>query len=115
MKYSEFREYLKRNEIPFRENEEKLMVTYQFEIPKKEEQTIWFSLGFIDSPYEFEMLKRIIELAETPLDERELPLSNDPDEGDFIIKNLDDEIKEFDEFYEVSVTELKKFRGKGNF
>ena len=71
MRYSEFREYLKRNEIPFRENEEKLMVTYQFEISKIEEHSIMFSLGFIDSPYEFDLIKKIIELAETPLDERE--------------------------------------------
>ena len=70
MKYSEFREYLERNEIPFRENEEKLMVTYQFEISKIERYSIW-SVSLIHSPYEFEMLKRIIELAETPLDERE--------------------------------------------
>ena len=71
MKYKEFREYLTRNEIPFRENEEKLMVTYQFEISKTERCSIWFSLGFIDSPYEFEMLKKVLELAETPLGERE--------------------------------------------
>ena len=71
MKYKEFREYLKRNEIPFRENEEKLIVTCQFEISKTERYSVWFSIGFVDLPSEIEMLKKALELAETPLDERE--------------------------------------------
>ena len=70
MKYKEFREYLKRNEIPFREDEEKIKVNYHIEISKIEEHSIMFSLGFIEFPHEFEMLKKVIELAETPLDER---------------------------------------------
>ena len=71
MKYSEFREYSKRNNIPLREDEERLIVDSQFEISKTEECSIWFSLGFIEYPHECEMLKKVIELAETPLDERE--------------------------------------------
>lgn len=71
MKYSEFREYLKINEIYMKEDEEKLIVDSQLEISKTEEYLIWFSLGFINSQYECEMLKKAIELAETPLNERE--------------------------------------------
>lgn len=71
MKYSEFKEYLRLNDISLKEDEEKLIADDQFEISKKREQTIWFLAGFIDSPYEYEMLKKAIELAETPLDERE--------------------------------------------
>ena len=71
MKYKEFREYLTINKIPLKEYEEKLIADSQFEISKTERCSIWFSLGFIDSPNEFEMLKKAIELAETPLDERE--------------------------------------------
>lgn len=71
MKYSEFREYLALNKIPFQEDEEKIKVTYHVEISKIEERRIMFITNVINFPYEFEMLKRIIELAETPLDERE--------------------------------------------
>ena len=70
MRYSEFREYSKRNNIPLKEDEEKLIVDSQFEISKTERCLIWFSLGLIEYPYECEMLKKVIELAETPLDER---------------------------------------------
>ena len=50
------------------------------------------------------------------INELGLPLSNDPDDGDFIIKFLDDEeIKELEEVYEIFVTELEKFRGKEDF
>ena len=71
MKYSEFKEYLRLNDISLKEYEEKLIADDQFEISKKREQTIWFLAGFIDSPYEYEMLKKVIELVETPLSERE--------------------------------------------
>ena len=71
MKYSEFREYLRLNYISLKEDEEELIVDSQFEISKKKEQTIWFLAPYIDSPYEYEMLKKVIELAETPLSERE--------------------------------------------
>ena len=71
MKYSQFREYLKSNDFEMREDDEKLIVDNQFEISKKREQTIWFLAPYIDCPYEYEMLKKVIELAETPLDERE--------------------------------------------
>ena len=71
MKYSEFREYLRLNHISLKEDEEELIVDSQFEIPKKKEQTIWFLAAYIDCPYEYEMLKKVIELAETPLNERE--------------------------------------------
>lgn len=71
MKYKEFREYLKRNGISFREDEEKLIVDDQLEISKTEECSIWFLLGFIEYPHELELLKKVIKLAETPLDERE--------------------------------------------
>ena len=71
MKYSEFREYLRLNYISLKEDEEELIVDSQFEISKKKEQTIWFLAAYIDSPYEYELLKKVIELAETPLDERE--------------------------------------------
>ena len=71
MKYSEFREYLKVNEIYLKEDEEKLIVDSQLEISKTEECSIWFSLGFVEYPHECQLLKKVIELAETPLDERE--------------------------------------------
>lgn len=71
MKYEEFREYLTLNEIPFRENEEKLKVTYHVEISKIEERLIIFVTDVINFPYEFELIKKAIELAETPLAERE--------------------------------------------
>ena len=71
MKYKEFREYLILNEIPLNEDEERLIADNQFEISKTEEHLIIFPLGYVEVPYEFEMLKKVIELAETPLDERE--------------------------------------------
>lgn len=71
MRYSEFKEYLTLNQIPFREDEEKLKVTYHVEISKIEEHSIRFVTKVINFPYEYDLLKRIIELAETPLDERE--------------------------------------------
>ena len=42
-----------------------------------------------------------------------LPLSNDPNDEDFVAKYLDDEeIKELEEVYEIFITELK---GKESF
>lgn len=71
MRYSEFREYSKRNNIPLREDEERLIVDNQFKISKTAEDLILFSLSFIDSPYEYEMLKKVMKLTKTPLSERE--------------------------------------------
>lgn len=71
MKYKEFREYLALNKILYLEDEEKLVVFYQVEVSKIEEHSIIFLVDLVDLPYEFEMLKKAIELAETPLDERE--------------------------------------------
>ena len=71
MKYKEFREYSKRNNIPLREDEERLIVYSQFEISKTEEHKIVFLIDNIDLPEEYEMLKKSLELAETPLSERE--------------------------------------------
>ena len=70
MKYSEFREYLTLNQIPFREDEEKLKVTYHVEISKIEEHSIMFVTDVINFPYEFDLIKKVIELAETPLEGR---------------------------------------------
>lgn len=71
MKYSEFREYLKRNKISLKEYEEKLIADDQFEISKIEEYKIIFLGELLDFPYECDLNKKAIELAETPLDERE--------------------------------------------
>ena len=71
MKYSEFREYLERNEIPLKEYEERLIADGQFEISKIEEYKIVFLGDLLDFPYECDLNKKAIELAETPLDERE--------------------------------------------
>lgn len=71
MKYKEFREYLTLNEICLQEDKESLIVDSQFEISKIEEHRIVFLIDSIYSPYEYEMLKKVIELAETPLSERE--------------------------------------------
>ena len=71
MKYSQFREYLTLNEIPFQEDEEKLKVTFHVEISKTEEHWIMFITDVINFPYEYDLLKKVIELAETPLEERE--------------------------------------------
>ena len=71
MKYKEFREYLTLNKIPLKENEERLIVDNLFKISKTEECLIWFSLGFVEYPHEYDLLKKVIELAETPLSERE--------------------------------------------
>ena len=71
MKYKEFREYLTLTEIPFQENEESLVANYHIEISKTEEHRIVFLVNNTKYPYECEMLKKAIELAETPLNERE--------------------------------------------
>ena len=70
MKYSEFREYLILNKIPFQEDEKSLIVDDRIEISKIEDHKIVFLIDTIDFPYKFEMLKKAIELAETPLNER---------------------------------------------
>ena len=70
MKYKEFREYLKLNEIHFQEDEESLVANYHIEISKTEEHRIVFLINNIKHPYEYKMLKKAIELAETPLSER---------------------------------------------
>lgn len=71
MKYSEFREYLKLNKIHLEEDKERLIADAHIEISKTEEHRIVFLIDVIDCPYEYEMLKKVIELAETPLSERE--------------------------------------------
>ena len=102
MKYSEFREYSKRNNIPLREDEERLIVDNQFEISKIEKHSIIFSLGFIDFPYEFEMLKKAIELAETPLGER----------GEVILSDRREEQRYKMKFTKADIEELKKLKEK---
>ena len=71
MKYSEFREYLKINEIHIQEDKERIIAAHQFEISKAEEHSIIFLIDLVDFPCDFQLLKKVIELAETPLDERE--------------------------------------------
>lgn len=70
MKYKEFREYLKRNGISLKEDEESLIAAQLFEISKIEEQRIVFLMDLVNFPYEFDLIKKVIELAETPLDKR---------------------------------------------
>lgn len=71
MKYKEFREYLKGTDFELIEDEDWLIADSYIEISKVEEYSIIFSAAFVEFPREFEMLKKAIELAETPLDERE--------------------------------------------
>lgn len=71
MKYSEFREYLKSNDFGMRENDEMIIADDQFEISKRVQCSIWFLRDNIEYSYEYDLLKKAIELAETPLDERE--------------------------------------------
>ena len=71
MKYKEFREYLKINEIHTQEDKERIIAAYQYEISKIEERSIIFLISLVDFPRDFQLLKKAIELAETPLDERE--------------------------------------------
>lgn len=77
MKYKEFREYLEFNEISLREDEERLIISYNYiEISKVNEHSITLSLVSIDDPAELELIKKAIDLAETPLDERVRVLKN---------------------------------------
>ena len=71
MNYKEFREYLKINEIHTQEDKERIIAAYQYEISKIEERSIIFLISLVDFPRDFQLLKKAIELAETPLDERE--------------------------------------------
>ena len=71
MRYSEFREYLKINEIHIQEDKERIIASYQYEISKIEECSIKFLIARADFPCDFQLLKKAIELAETPIDERE--------------------------------------------
>ena len=71
MKYSEFREYLKSNDFDMRENDEMIIADDQFEISKRAQCSIRFLIDGIEYSYEYELIKKAIELAETPLDERE--------------------------------------------
>ena len=71
MKYKEFREYLKINEIHTQEDKERIIAAYQYEISKIEERSIIFLISLVDFPRDFQLLKKAIELAETPLEERE--------------------------------------------
>ena len=70
MKYSEFREYLKSNDFGMRENDEMIIADDQFEISKRVQCSIWFLRDNIEYSYEYELIKKVIELAETPLNER---------------------------------------------
>ena len=67
MRYSEFREYLKLNKIDLKEDEERLIADNKFEISKDEEH----SIVLVQPPHELDLTEKVIELAETPLDERE--------------------------------------------
>ena len=71
MKYKEFREYLKLNKIDLKEDEERLIANHHFEISKTKEHSIIFLVHLVDSPYELDLTEKVIELAKTPLDERE--------------------------------------------
>ena len=71
MRYKEFIEYLTLNEIYLEEDKESLIVDDHIKISKIEEHKIVFLIDNIDLPYEYEMRKKALELAETPLDERE--------------------------------------------
>ena len=71
MKYREFREYLELNEIRSSEDKERLIVGLNYiEISKVKEHRILISLILIEDPGELELIKKSIELAETPLRER---------------------------------------------
>ena len=71
MKYREFREYLELNELRTSEDEERLIVGLNdIEISKVKEHRILISLILFEDPGELELIKKAIELAETPLDER---------------------------------------------
>ena len=77
MKYKEFREYLELNEIRSSEDEERLIVGLNYiEISKVKEHRILISLILIEDPAELELIKKAIDLAETPLDERVRVLKN---------------------------------------
>ena len=67
MRYSEFREYLKLNKIDLKEDEERLIADNKFEISKDEEH----SIVLVQLPYELDLTEIVIELAKTPLSERE--------------------------------------------
>ena len=71
MKYREFREYLELNELRTSEDEERLIVGLNdIEISKVKEHRILISLILIEDPGELELIKKSIELAETPLRKR---------------------------------------------
>ena len=48
MKYKEFREYLKINEIHTQEDKERIIAAYQYEISKIEERSIIFLISLVD-------------------------------------------------------------------
>ena len=69
--YEEFREYLKRNGISLKEDEERIIAGLNYiEISKTEEHRILFSIVLVEDIKELELIKKAIELAETPLSER---------------------------------------------
>ena len=74
MKYKEFREYLKGTDFEIREDSVKLQVNMYdivcVRISKTAYREIIISFT-VQEPEEYEMLKKSLELAETPLDERE--------------------------------------------
>ena len=71
MKYKEFREYLKFNKIHIEEDKERIIASYLYEISKIEERSILILRARSEYPCDLQLLKKAIELAETPLDERE--------------------------------------------
>ena len=74
MKYSEFREYLKSNDFEMREDEEMIkVIVHTFKcimVSKKAPEEIGLPY-LIGNTKNFKLLKKALELAETPLDERE--------------------------------------------
>ena len=71
MKYKQFREYLTFYRIPLKEDDERLIVGLNYvEISKVEEHSIIISLASVEDLEELELIKKAIELAETPLQKR---------------------------------------------
>ena len=99
MKYSEFREYLKFNKIHIEEDKERIIASYLYEISKIEERSILILRARSEYPCDLQLLKKVIELAETPLDERE-------EEKKYYIKFTKAEIQKFKEKFD---TDLRDF------
>ena len=74
MKYSEFREYLKGTDFEIKEDSAKVEVNIGdfgcVEISKTTRNGIILPFS-VEEPEQFELIRKALELAETPLDERE--------------------------------------------